>query len=120
VFNEKLLIYNKRSATKATVIYDLKECDIKGNYIEENFHDKEYLKSVSFIKSKRTEEKVIFSKRRCSENMHGGEEIPSNNKHLTFLIEIYHPYQQVCVLKHADIFEAVELYQILKKIIKLN
>jgi hypothetical protein len=40
------------------------------------------------------------------------------NKHLTFYIEIDHPYQERCVLKNEDVFETMDLYRQLKNIIK--
>ncbi len=105
------MIYNKKNSDKANIIYDLKECEIKGNYIEDNNFieiDRHYSCTFGYVNKRKDHNGKRYS-------LDSKEEL--KNSHLNYLIEIDHPYQQKCVLKNEYIFETVELYNKLKNII---
>ena len=105
------MIYNKKNSDKANIIYDLKECEIKGNYVEDNHIielNRNYSSTFVSVNKKKDRNGKRYS-------LDSRDEV--KNYHLNYLIEIDHPYQQKCVLKNDYIFETVELYNKLKNII---
>lgn len=122
IFNDKLLIYLKKNAEKANLIYDLRECEIRGNYIEESKFDKRNTimkhnsnSFVNILKKSSVNLQDIYQRKRSSSNYQRQE--PEKMSQLNYLIEIDHPYLQKCVLKNDYIFEALDFYKQLKQII---
>jgi hypothetical protein len=107
IYDDKLLIYYKPLAEKANTVYDLKDCQVKGNYVEEN--------QITECKKRNSSSFGAILNLRKSLNY--SCDAKDNNIHLNYLIEIDHPYQQKCVLKNEYIFETIEFYNKLKKII---
>lgn len=101
------MIYYKKLTDKANIVYDLKDCEIRGTYVEES-QVVEWKKknSSSFGATINPKKSLSYS---C--------DAKDNNIHLNYLIEIDHPYQQKCILKNEYIFETIEFYNKLKKII---
>lgn len=130
LLNEKMLIYYKENSKKANVIYDLSECNLKGNY----FRDKldiaipQFKKSPTFFNLSQPKLDGTNQKRRRSSNFHSfsttlnsldqEEEINWPDMHLNFLIEVDHPYQKKCFFKGEHIFDTVEFYQKIKRLIE--
>ena len=130
LLSEKILIYYKENSKKANVIYDLAECSIKGNY----FRDKSE-KLDLFNNLKKTPTTVSLSKPRIDANLvkkrkssgalHSfstasnlEEDNEVQDTHLNYLIEIDHPYQKKCQMKGDHIFESVEFFKKIKRIIE--
>ena len=131
LYNDKLLVFFKQNAIKANLIYDLKECEIKGNYIreniEQNFNRISNLRKIynSFVKlfgkQKDLQDVALYQQRRysfatikCIENNEEKDDIIHPKEHLNLIIEIQHHYQQKLMIKGVYIFEAIEFYKILK------
>ncbi len=89
------------------MIYDLKDCEVKGTYVEEK-DLREHIKRTSSSFGGLNNYRNVLSY---------SSDAKDNNLHLNYLIEVDHPYQQKCVLKNEYIFETIEFYNKLKKII---
>jgi hypothetical protein len=107
---------------KASMSYDLKECDLKGKVVEENerkmvllYNHKSSLE-ISFLERKRTS----LERRSLSLNSIslGKKKYESNElvRNLNYVIEIEHPYMQKCYLKSVNLIESMEIYNLISNI----
>jgi len=107
---------------KASMSYDLKECDLKGKVVEENerkmIRINNYKSSfeIKFLEKKRT----ALKKRSLSLNSInvGKKKYESNElvRQLNYVIELEHPYMQKCYLKSVNLIESMEIYNLFSNI----
>ena len=130
IYNDKLLVFLKQNSIKASLIYDLKECQIKGNYIRENTDEiskrimrlrKNYNSFVRLFTKNDLEKTAFFKQRRysfstikCIQNNEAKDDIIHPKEHLNLIIDIEHPYQKKLMMKGVYIFDTLEFYKILK------
>ncbi len=127
-----MLIFFKENSAKANIIYDLRECMIKGNYVQDSLNNYNKIKrnSRTYFKLSNmslANEKLFNDKKRkssrssnnpTSSNTDEDNDTITNKMHLNYLVEVDHPYQQKCVIKSDCVFEALEFYKNLTKINK--
>ena len=101
------MIYYKKLTDKANIVYDLKDCEVRGNYVEE---------SQVVIQGKKKNSSSFGSSFNPKKSLSYSCDAKDNNIHLNYLIEIDHPYLQKCILKNEYIFETIEFYNKLKKL----
>jgi hypothetical protein len=123
-------VFLKQNSSKASIIYDLRECQIKGNYIRENMEEiskrfmrmrKNYNSFVRLFTQKELEKAAFYKQRRfsfatikCIQKNEPRDDIIHPKEHLNLIIDIEHPYQQKLMMKGVYIFETLEFYKILK------
>ena len=124
------MVYYKENSKKANVIYDLTECSIKGNYFRDKSekqdlfsHLKKTHTTVSLSKPRM--DASLVKKRKSSAALHSfstASNLEEDNEiqetHLNYLIEIDHPYQKKCQIKGDHIFETLEFFKKIKRIIE--
>lgn len=112
-----MLIFNSKDSVKATMSYDLKECDLKGKVVEENERKVARINYKSSFEIKFLERKRTSLKKRSLSlnNLNSGKKKYESNelvRQLNYIIEIEHPYMQRCFMKSVNLIESMEIYNL--------
>jgi len=125
-----MLIFLKEKAIKASIIYDLKECEIKGNYFKDityselstqrTFKTSNKLHNILKLDNLYLENgKYSTSFSLNSLKLYTSDEVKikgSKDFHLNYIIEIDHPYQKKCLIKASHVFDGLEFYKSLRNL----
>jgi hypothetical protein len=97
IVKDRLLIFSKKSQNKAILSYNLKECEISGQLLEDkNGKKTKFKKSLSVGN-------INEISMTCKERHHLIEQF-------NYKIEIDHPYLQKCSIKCNQLLESLDLY----------
>ena len=111
IVNEKLLVFNQSNAVKASLCYDIKECNIKGKYVKEE----ELTPCVNFQRYSHRNYNSIHVKRHSFDCIYD-HSIKKDNEDIglirkrNYVIEIDDPYLRKCYIKSNNLIDSIEFY----------
>jgi hypothetical protein len=115
VINDRLLFFSTKDSCKATMSYELKECEISGKVIEESeirFKSKFTFHSTAELKV--LANRAIGKERSLSANRTADRKKSYDRsdiaRQLNYMIELEHPYMQKCYIKSKYLIDSMEFY----------
>lgn len=117
IINDRVLFFQSKDSSKASMSYDLKECEVSGRFIEEServFWKKNHFSST-FELCGFNQKPQGFQKKRSLSLNHKIDKKETFDRselinQLNYMVEIEHPYMQKCYLKCKHLIDSMEFY----------
>ena len=109
IINDKLLIFNNNTSSKAFSSYDVKECEIIGKVVEE----------VDVSNNQKRLSHCNLTGPLHGTSISSDNILNANNKYyenidlvkqLNYIVEIDHPYLQKCLIKSKNLIDSMDFY----------